>query len=667
MSRFPAIALLLFFVPCLSDVMSQTLEAVRGKTVMVVQAHPDDAESRCAGTLALMKRNGNKLVYVVCTRDDKGTYDVKANPETHAALRKVEEEAAVLALKVDVLEWLGYDDGWLDMVPSDRLRGDIVRLMRKYRPHILLSFDPRDADEHMDHRAAAFAAMDAATAAPFPLYYPGHLRSERLAPHRVEQIYYYDTPYPNTWVDIESTIETKIDALAKHVSQKGSDRAKIAADMRSNAQRDGAVRGMRCAESFRAADIYVGVAAPAPPGLRIGLSRTDITPPLGFEMGGYSARKGVSTGVHDPLTATVIYLENGTESLALVALDLRSFPSERVVTLAKDKIGVGHVLLAASHTHSGPITWEKPNWPTPEKPWFRDAEDKILAAIAQAKSQTFAGHLAAGRGSVYAGHNRRLINPDGSVTMFWRNEERRPTSPLDPTVRVLRIEDAEGRTRAVGVNYACHGVNLGPDNLEISADWPGYLRRKVEQELGDDVLCFFLQGAAGDINPYLDKQPVRENGFAAARETGDTVAAEVLRVLKRLPPSPASLESVQVAESVHRIANRWDATKVIPVGVSTVLIDRKIGLVAVPGEAFVELQMRLSDLSPVDNTFWIGYCYSAGGAWAGYLPTIRASAEGGYGAGYNTTVAVGAGDMIIRDATVNLLRMLGKLRDVPER
>ena len=235
------------------------LATVRDKTVMVVQAHPDDAESRCAGTVSLLKRNGNKIVYVICTNDDKGTYDKKATLMSHAAVRKKEEEDAVKVLQVDVLEWLGYEDGWLDMVPKDKLRGDIVRMIRKHRPNILLAFDPRNVDEHMDHRASAFAAMDAVTASPFPLYFPEHLQKEKLEPHEVSEVYYYDTPNPNTWLDIGSTIETKIDALAKHVSQKGSDRDAIARGMKAKAERDGEGHGIHYAEALRNPEIYVGV------------------------------------------------------------------------------------------------------------------------------------------------------------------------------------------------------------------------------------------------------------------------------------------------------------------------------------------------------------------------------------------------------------------------
>ncbi len=671
MSRTIYLALTcLLWIP---NAFAQGLDTVTGKTVMVVQAHPDDAESRCAGTVALLKKHGNKIVYVVCTRDDKGTYDVRADREKHAALRRAEEEAAVKVLRVDVLEWLGYDDGWLDMVPKDKLRGDIVRMLRKYRPDILMAFDPRDEDQHMDHRASAFASMDAVTAAPFPLYYPEQVRKEGLAPYQVPQVYYYDTPYSNVWVNIEETIETKIDALAKHVSQKGADRAKIAADMKRRAESDGAPKGIRYAEAFRAADLYIGVtpgtASSAKPagqsGMQVGIERIDITPPTGFPMGGYGDRKGNSTAVHDPLTATVLYLESGGENLALVAMDLRSFPSERVVKLAKAKLGVRHVMLAVSHTHSGPITWEKQDWPTPEDNWFRETEDKIVEAIGTAKGRLFPGHISVGAGEVYIGHNRRLVNPDGSVTMFWRNAERRPTAPLDPRVAVLRITDESGKTRAVGVNYACHGVNLGPDNLEISADWPGYMRRKVEESLGGGALCFFLQGGAADINPYLEKQPVKENGFGAAEESGGKVAAEVQRVLQRMRPPQERVDSLDVIEDSFDVANRFDSGKSIPLGMSTIVLNKTFAMVTLPGEPFVQLQLDLEARSPLQNTLLIGYCFSVRGVWAGYIPTIKAATEGGYGAGYNTTVAVGTGEMMIRKAVINIDRILGRLKDMP--
>ena len=93
-------------------------------------------------------------------------------------------------------------------------------------------------------------------------------------------------------------------------------------------------------------------------GLQIGVARTDITPPIGHVMGGYSARKGGSVGVHDPLYATAVVMKSRGESVALVSLDLRSFPSNRVVQTLREEHGIAHTLLSSTHTHSGPLTWE---------------------------------------------------------------------------------------------------------------------------------------------------------------------------------------------------------------------------------------------------------------------------------------------------------------------
>src|SRR5580704_14759387 len=112
---------------------------------------------------------------------------------------------------------------------------------------------------------------------------------------------------------------------------------------------------------------------------RAGIARIDITPPIGHEMGGYAARKHGSTGIHDPLYATVLVIESGANSIALVTCDLRSFVSTRVGQLAAERYGIKTTLINVSHTHSGPLTWEL------RSPWYAQAEDKMVEAIGSAK------------------------------------------------------------------------------------------------------------------------------------------------------------------------------------------------------------------------------------------------------------------------------------------
>ena len=397
-----------------------------------------------------------------------------------------------------------------------------------------------------------------------------------------------------------------------------------------------------------------------------GVARVEVTPPVGSPMGGYSAREGPSTGVHDPLYATVLVLKSAGVTVAIVSCDLRSFPSERIIALARERKLADHVLIAVSHNHSGPLTWEDKSWPRPERSWFADTEDRILRAIETARKQMFPARIAAGFGEVYLGHNRRQVNADGEVTMLWRNAEGKPTAPIDPTVGVIRVDDDAGKPRALIVNYACHAVILGPDNRLISADYPGYMARRIEHEL-TGALCLFSQGGAGDINPYLDKQPVAQDGFGEAEKMGNALADAALAVARKLKPQANHNARLLAAAEVLTFNDRWDAKRSVRAGLTTLLIDEQIAIATLPGEPFVDLQIALRDKSEVPYTFLFGYTYSAGGEWIGYVPTIRAASEGGYGAGYNTRIEVGAGEALIDRHLVNLFTLSGKLQTAPSR
>ena len=397
--------------------------------------------------------------------------------------------------------------------------------------------------------------------------------------------------------------------------------------------------------------------------VRVGTARVDITPPAGFVMGGYSARQGVSQGVHDPLFATAVVMKTAGTTLAVVSLDLRSFPSSHVVETLRELYGIEHTLLCSTHTHSGPLTWEDKAWPQPDQSWFRSTEQKIIAVVREAAGSLFEAEIRVGTGEVYLGHNRRMPGDNGRTVMLWRNEEQRPTSPVDPKVRVVQILDTSGRTRAVLVNYACHAVVLGPDNRAISADWPGFMRARVEEQM-DGALCLFIQGAAGDTNPFLDKQPLTEGGFEEAGKTGQEMAAEVLRLLEEKRTSRVGGD-LKIRQDLLEASHRWIPEKTIQIGVSTLLVGRELAIACWPGEAFVDFQLGLADLSPTAQTFFFGYCFSAGEKWAGYFPTIQAAVEGGYGASYNTTVAVGTGENLLRLNLRRLHEMLGELEVQP--
>jgi LmbE family N-acetylglucosaminyl deacetylase len=190
-------------------------------SAMVIVAHPDDAEFTMAGTVARWIRAGSRLTYVICTDGNAGSHEPEMTREKLAEIRRREQRAACAILGVEDVVFLGYDDGQLQ--PNLQLRRDLVRVIRQYKPEVILTSDPTrlfGSDtyiNHPDHRAAGQAAVDAvAPASAMPLLWP-----EVGPPHRVQQVYIYGNDQANLWVDIGDTIEQKIEALKKHTSQLG--------------------------------------------------------------------------------------------------------------------------------------------------------------------------------------------------------------------------------------------------------------------------------------------------------------------------------------------------------------------------------------------------------------------------------------------------------------
>lgn len=422
--------------------------------------------------------------------------------------------------------------------------------------------------------------------------------------------------------------------------------------------------------------------------LRAGVSRVDITPPLGVDLWGYFDRLGPANGKLDPLFARVLVLDDGRQSVAVITLDLgRAFGLPQIAWLrdkARRQHGVAEVMLIASHTHSGPVIDDSYDDGVPE--WEQRALEKIADGIGEAVAKLKAARIGAGLGSATLGHNRRVIQSDGSVKMLWRNSTGQQSGMIDPAVGVIRVDDANGNPMAILVNYACHPVIFGPDNLRYSADFPGAMAGLVEKEFDNKPICFFLQGAPGDINPMMDKTPLAENADALKIEIGQQLGREVVRVARTIKPETAAAPEVAFISEEIRFRNRWDLdsmrqmlnlafppalakryqryiTPEIVTPVTTLVINKQIALVGLPGEPFVGLQLLLKARSPLPMTFMTGYT----NGYYGYFPTISAAVAGGYGANTLVTrVEVGAGERMVDRGLIHIYRILGKLKDKPE-
>jgi LmbE family N-acetylglucosaminyl deacetylase len=206
---------------------SQTrLEELRGKTILLFTPHPDDDTFCCAGTLALLAKNGNNIRIVIYTNDDKGSYDPEMTSERLARIRMHEEEEAcrIIGIPKDHIQWLEYHDGMLEYANPRDLVEEVTGIIRRVRPDVVLSIDPGTQYvrwHKTDHRMAANNTMDAIRAAEWHLYFPNQQLHEGLEPWLVPQEYYFYVTEKdaNYWVNIDSVVEKKLDAAAAHVSQ----------------------------------------------------------------------------------------------------------------------------------------------------------------------------------------------------------------------------------------------------------------------------------------------------------------------------------------------------------------------------------------------------------------------------------------------------------------
>lgn len=417
-----------------------------------------------------------------------------------------------------------------------------------------------------------------------------------------------------------------------------------------------------------------GAAENADVELYAGVAVREITPPMGAPLWGYSEGVRLADGVHDPLLAQALVFRCGTSSVALVTLDLGRVPRPETCGRIREHVrsaGVQNVVFCASHTHSAPFM------ELPGLPYVEAVQNSICAAILEAADAMRPARIGVGHAEIDIAHNRRVIR-DGKCYMRWRNAERVPTSPVDKEAGVIRIDGLSGEPIAALVHYACHPVILGPDSMGYSADWPGEMRRLVKAATGAE--CLFLQGACGDINPYLDKTPLAEGGLEAMRAEGGKAAEAVITAWKSIAASDAALASIVYEERSVPIGLRWDITDpsqveilkkvygpmydlyigpltadfAVPLGV--LVLNQTLALAFWPGEIFVQFQRDLKTHSPLPHAFLCGFANE----YHAYFPTVRDAALGGYGGITPTYVGLGAGEKLLAESLVQIGRLAGR-------
>lgn len=449
--------------------------------------------------------------------------------------------------------------------------------------------------------------------------------------------------------------------------------------------------------------IALALALPAVAGpLTAGAATVDITPPKGCPMAGYYSVRGAE-GTHDPLLAKALVLETDGVKVALVALDLittRRETVEEARKLIEKQTGVPgkNVMIAATHSHTGPVLWD--GSPIAEvfsggrkiaKDYAAALPGQIAEAVKKADAARKPAKASFGTGKEDGlAFNRRFHMADGSIG--WNPGKKnpkivRPAGPTDPSVPVVLFETDEKQPKpiAVYVNFAMHLDTVG--GLEYSADYPHTLSKALAAALGDDVVTVFATGCCGDINHINVNSDKPQKGHGEAARIGTRLAAEVLRTLDSLKPSDGALrvssETVELAlppltaddalaakrvlsdlekgaKPAPKFLDQVQAFKVLdvsgrlgkpyPVEVQVIALGNDLAWVSLPGEIFVELGLQIKRGSPFKQTM---IAELANGS-IGYTPTRVAYSEGAYEV-ISARCAEGSGEKLV-DSAVKQLR-----------
>jgi neutral ceramidase len=412
----------------------------------------------------------------------------------------------------------------------------------------------------------------------------------------------------------------------------------------------------------------VNASADEAAGFKVGFAKRDITPQAPMPMWGYGARHDkLSQGVLDPLFAKVVVIETGKDRLAIMGLDIGRGPTsammEKIRKEVTEKAGVQHVMISGSHSHHGPVI-ELTDEEGFGKGKFDDAvayskrlPELLIEAIVEAKNNLQPARMGIATKSFDLNRNRHTKQAE---------------KPTDPMLAVVRFDSADGKPLAILVNFAAHPVKVPTEILKFSPDYPGAMQNRVESALSTN--CFFMQGAAGDMSVNADGTDA--NGFGEI--LGDLAVWLARSIQTKVPEHP----SIQAKVNRYQFGSRVDFANPLVVSgfksaffpelvanfvremrdgirpeLTTVLLNGNLALVGGSGEFFCNHSNRLKKRAYVPNTLFFGYC----NGHDMYFPTIEAASEGGYGGDPTVSpVQVGAGEIMMDQALVNLYTMLGK-------
>jgi neutral ceramidase len=425
--------------------------------------------------------------------------------------------------------------------------------------------------------------------------------------------------------------------------------------------------------------------------IHAGFAEIDVTPAIGSQSpGGMNAR--IVKEVHDPLKAVAMVLRSGDVSVAIVGLDALFVTAEITANVRQrvereTKIPGDHLLIGASHTHSGgPIV---SCFESEANPAYVELLSKRIAeAVITANGRLHVAEIGQGIGHEPSiSFNRRFLMRDGrQMTHPGKGNAAivRPAGPIDPDVGVLAVRSPGGALMGLFVNFACHlTIGNGPG---FSADYVYNLRETLRRHYRQpDLPVGFLLGAAGDVTQVDNLRPGTEFGPAWSEMFGLALGAETIQTVTRLewhkdadlraasmtvpipireekdePKGPETgLGGGSAADAIYRrekelVAKERHDHPVVACEVQAIRIG-DLGIATNGAEFFCQLGLEIKAASPFAKT-WV---VSLANGWVGYVPTPSAYFAGGYEprTARSAKLAPWAGQSLVEGALAMLKRV----------
>ena len=423
-------------------------------------------------------------------------------------------------------------------------------------------------------------------------------------------------------------------------------------------------------------------------GLRVGAAQVDITPAMGIQIAGDIGRYRPVEEIRDPIFAKAMIVEASGKKACFLCLDVLAITrgwAEEIRTRASAQFGLAPeaILVHVLQNHATPsvghcFTWEDDcRWFPREYPWLLGGDERYnpvavqgaLKAIGQAMGALQPARLNVGRGvDGRVAFNRRFVMRDGSTQTHPRTCDPQILhceGPTDPEVGVMLFVAESGKPLAACLHHTCHPAHGYPERW-VSAGWPGAWSEGVRRLCGADCVCLVINGFCGNINHGNHLDPAQnDNHIEMGRKLTESTQrimgllrpmespvldwrARSLRIPMR-KPTDSEMEEARRMIREHpepiwkdesRTAVEWDWVYAAmrldlqehydrdPMFAYFMQVFRlgDVAIVAVPGEPFVEEQLRIKRESPAGFTFT---AHMSNG-YVGYIPTREAFQGGGY-------------------------------------